>query len=62
MDAAAIEQDFPGRHPNEPGDHFQGGGLAGTIRPEITGDLARPRRKADVVYGGDSGKSFANVA
>src|SRR5579864_5744612 len=62
LNALAIEQDLARSHLDESRYHFHGGGLAGAVRPQVTGHLAGARLKADVVDGNGAGESFRNVA
>ncbi len=62
LNALAVEQDLARGRLDEPGDHLHGGGLAGAVRTQVTGDLAGARREANVVDGGDAEEMLGNVA
>jgi hypothetical protein len=61
-DEFAIEQDVARGGLQKPGDHFHGGGLAGAVGPQVSGDFTGARPKAHVIHGGDTAESFADVA
>ena len=62
LDGFAVEKDLARGRLDQAGDHFHGGGFAGAVRPQVAGDFARAGGEADVVHGGDAGKSLGDVA
>ena len=62
LDGFAVEQDLARGGLQQPGDHLHRGGFAGAVRPQVPGDLAGARRKADIVHGRDAAESLGNVA
>ena len=48
---AAVKQDLALRRLDQPDQHFDGGALACTIRPQIAEDLAWANRKTDIIHG-----------
>ena len=61
VDGLAVEEDLTGSHFDETGDHLHGGGFAGAVGTEITGDFAGVGGEADVIDGGDAGEVFGDV-
>jgi hypothetical protein len=61
-DGPAIEENLAVRGLDQPGNHLHGGGFAGAVRPQVSGDLAGARLKAYVIHGRDATESFGDVA
>src|SRR5258706_13078377 len=62
LNRAAVEEDLTAGHFDETGDHLHGGGFAGAVGSQISGDCSRMRGVADVVDSSDAGKSFRDAA
>jgi hypothetical protein len=62
LDRLTVKQDLAGTGLDQSGDHFQSGGFAGAIGPQISGYLTGACDEADILYGGDAGVEFGDVA
>jgi hypothetical protein len=51
MDRNVAEQDLARGQIDHAGDHLNGGGLAGPVRPKVSRNLARPGSEADGAHG-----------
>jgi hypothetical protein len=60
IDRLAAKENLAVGGLDEAGDHFEGGGLARAVGPEIAGDLAGGRHEADVLHGGDARVAFGD--
>ena len=62
VDVAAAEEDFAVVGLDHPGDHLDGGGLAGAVGAQVAEDFAFAEGKADVLDGGDGAIALGGVA
>ena len=62
LNALALEKDLARGHLHQPGDHFHGGGFAGTVRPQVPGDLPGAREKLTSSTASDAAESLRDMA
>lgn len=62
LDRLALEKNFAGGGFDQPGDHFDGGGFTGAIRPEISCYPPYGRGKADIIDRYDAPEPLRHTA